>query len=142
MADASRVELRILAAGIRGILHRHGGLAAAGDWSVKAAQEIACYAYTPIADVALDDVERANVVAWLRKVAQARDDRADPEWAAALSEAADAIERGEHSLSTVTVSRKDVGAPCGTGSHASHGAATASPPVGFDPSRKAGSAHG
>lgn len=44
----------------------------------------------------MDSVERVAIVAWLRKIAQARDDRADPEWAAALFEAAEFIERGEH----------------------------------------------
>jgi hypothetical protein len=40
--------------------------------------------------------ERAHAVAWLRRVAKARDDRADPVWAEALFEAADYIEHGEH----------------------------------------------
>lgn len=42
------------------------------------------------------ETERLAIVSWLRLVAQARDDRADLEWAAALFEAADFIERGEH----------------------------------------------
>ena len=42
--EGDTVSPVVFAAGVRGILHRHGGLDAAGEWSVRAAAEIAEYA--------------------------------------------------------------------------------------------------